>query len=65
MKHVFLDVKEYEQIKTGEDVLIAVEAKGEPCMYALLSPYSNKNTNNYLGYENAVFNGEHYQYLAT
>ena len=40
--------------------MIVVEAKGKPCMYALLSSYSNKNTNNYFGYENAVFNGERY-----
>lgn len=57
---MFLDIKEYEQIQRGEDVMIVVEAKGEPCMYALLNPYPNKNTNNYLGYENAVFNGERY-----
>ena len=59
MKHIFLSIKDYEQIKKGEDVLIAVEAKGEPCMYALLSPYPHK-INDYSGYENAIFNGECY-----
>ena len=53
MKHIFLSIKDYEQIKKEEDVLIAVEAKGEPCMYALLSPYPHK-INDYSVYENAI-----------
>ena len=58
MKTVLLDKKDYDQIKNGEEVLIAVETKGESPMYATISAYPHKSNTNDSSYVNAVFNGE-------
>lgn len=59
MLKIRIKQKEYDDIKRGKSVLIMVETKREPAIYACIRSYTAESSSDSESrYENAIFNGE-------
>ena len=59
MRKICIKQKDYDDIKRGKSVLIMVETKREPAIYACICSYeAESSSDSESRYENAKFNGE-------
>ena len=59
MRKICIKQKDYDDIKRGKSVLIMIETKREPAIYACIRSYkAESSSDSESRYENAKFNGE-------